>query len=266
MKKRLDVLLVEQGLVETRQKAQALILAGQVMVDTQRQDKPGKLIAEDSVLELKNQMKYVSRGGDKLESVHQALDFPVEGLSFMDVGASTGGFTDFLLQNGALQVFAVDVGTNQLAWKLRQDKRVFSLEQFHARDLKPEQLPFSIQGIVMDVSFISLRHLIPVVTELADGGHHLIPMFKPQFEVGREHIGRKGVVRDDGVVQDALGAFCEFLQKLGYGIENVAFSKVSGPEGNVEFFFHAVHGKMKVFPKENLDLLMCQKRAFHDRG
>lgn len=266
MKKRLDVLLVEQGLVETRQKAQALILAGQVMVDSQRQDKPGKLIAEDSVLELKNQMKYVSRGGDKLESAHQALGFPVKGLSFLDVGASTGGFTDFLLQNGARQVFAVDVGTNQLAWKLRQDERVVSLEQFHARDLKPEQLPFPIQGIVMDVSFISLRHLIPVVRELADEGHHLIPMFKPQFEVGREHIGRKGVVRDEEVIREALIAFCGFLQGLGYGIENMAFSRIAGPEGNIEFFFHAIHGKLKTFSQENLDLLMCQKRAFHDRG
>lgn len=241
MKERLDLLLVKKGMVETRQKAQALIMAGEVVVNDQRVDKAGSRVNVDSSIRIKSQIPYVSRGGLKLKSAHDMLNFEIEGLSFMDIGASTGGFTDFLLQNGAERILCIDVGTNQLHQKLRQDCRVVSMEQTHILDLLPKQIPFPIEAIVIDVSFISIRRILAHVSSLGESGHRLISLIKPQFEVGREFIGSRGVVKDLEGTLSALNQVFEVLSESGYRMFKFDYCRVPGPKGNVEYFVSCIH-------------------------
>jgi len=264
-KTRLDVYLVEKGLVNSRETARGLILANQVLVNQVLVDKAGFFLKGDEVVEIKSQPKYVSRGGDKLESVLQELGFLIEGLDFLDIGSSTGGFTDFLLQNGARRVFALDVGSNQLAWKLRQDPRVVSLENTHIRDLKPQMLPFIPDACVIDVSFISLGRVIPCLPSLLRPDHFVIPMFKPQFEVGRQNIGKGGIVKDGDAIVKALLQFCALVNELGYGIEQVAYSRLAGQKGNIEYFFKLIHtNQSKSIQNEtSLTDLVQEALAFH---
>ena len=248
MKERLDILLVKRGLVDSRQKAQSLIMAGEVIVDNQRVDKSGSRFSTDCDLRLKSQIPYVSRGGLKLESVYKSLDFEIQGLSFMDVGSSTGGFTDFLLQNGAKRVFCIDVGTNQLHNKLRQDGRVVSREKTHILNFPAEDLPFSIDTIVMDVSFISVTRIFDHLRTLGKDGHRLICLIKPQFEVGKNYVGSKGVIRDFDLTLSAIKNTLDSLINAGYDLLNFDYCRVPGPNGNVEYFASAVHGSDRLKP------------------
>lgn len=236
-KQRLDVLVFQQGLCDSREQAQRLILAGEVKVKDQVISKPGTKVDEEAEIVIKNKPKYVSRGGLKMEGA--LLAFPqvsVEGKVCLDIGSSTGGFTDCLLQNGAARVHAVDVGTNQLVWKLRNDPRVIVKEQFNARYMTPDDLGEKAQLIVSDVSFISLTKILPAAKScLADGGDFLL-LIKPQFELQPEEIGAGGIVRDPALHQKAVDKIQQFAtQELGLEWMGVAPSPIKGMEGNVEF-------------------------------
>lgn len=234
-KERLDVLVVERGLAPSRVRAQALILAGQVVVDEARVDKPGTLISTESELRLKGEpMRYVSRGGLKLKGALDHFGIDVAGAVCADIGASTGGFTDCLLQEGAARVHAVDVGYGQLHQKLRADPRVVSRERVNARHLTDEDLPEKVSVVVIDVSFISLRQVLPaVLPRLAKGGT-LIALVKPQFEVGRERVGKGGVVRDAAARTEAIEGIRAFVEDAGLEVLGVIDSPIAGPAGNVE--------------------------------
>jgi 23S rRNA (cytidine1920-2'-O)/16S rRNA (cytidine1409-2'-O)-methyltransferase len=234
-KERLDVLLVEKGLAESRTRAQALILAGQVVVDDQRVDKPGTRVPVEAVLRLKGEgLKFVSRGGLKLEAALQHFGIDVAGAVCADIGASTGGFTDCLLQRGAARVHAIDVGYGQLHEKLRTDPRVVSRERVNARHLTDDDLPEPVSIIVIDVSFISLTLVVPgVLPRLAHGGT-LVALVKPQFEVGPEQIEKGGVVRDDAARRAAIERIRTFVEAQGLEVVGVIDSPTPGPAGNVE--------------------------------
>ena len=261
MKERLDILLVKRGLVDSRQKAQSLIMAGEVVVDNQRVDKAGARFLIDCDLRIKAQVPYVSRGGLKLESVYESLCFEVKNFSFMDVGSSTGGFTDFLLKRGARRVFCVDVGTNQLHNKLRQDERVVSREQTHILNLKIEDLPFPIESIVMDVSFISVTRLFDHLSTLGEQGHRLICLIKPQFEVGKNQVGSKGVVKDFDLTLNSLRVALNSLREAGYNLKKLDYCRIPGPNGNVEYFALAVHeiGSDKLCDEEMIRTVVQQR-------
>lgn len=234
-KERLDILVHERGLAETRTRAQALILAGQVIVGDQRVDKPGTRVPVDAELRLKGEvLPYVSRGGLKLKGALDAFKVDVRGAICADIGASTGGFTDCLLQEGATRVHAIDVGWGQLHEKLRQDGRVISRERVNARHLTDDDLPESVQIVVIDVSFISLELVLPAVLPKLLVGGHLIALVKPQFEVGPAHIDKGGVVRDPVARQGAIDRIRAFVK--GQGLDEVGLidSPVPGPAGNVE--------------------------------
>lgn len=243
MKERLDVMLVNRGLAESREKAKAIIMAGNVFVDGQREDKAGSTFPEEVIIEVKgNPLKYVSRGGLKLEKAMQEYGITLEGKICMDVGSSTGGFTDCMLQNGAVKVYAVDVGTNQLAWKLRQDERVISMEKTNIRYLTPEQIEDKIAFVSIDVSFISLtKVLLPVRELLAEDGE-VVCLIKPQFEAGREKVGKKGVVRDHKVHEEVIELVSEYAASLGFQCLNLNFSPIKGPEGNIEYLLYLRKG------------------------
>jgi 23S rRNA (cytidine1920-2'-O)/16S rRNA (cytidine1409-2'-O)-methyltransferase len=234
-KERLDVLVVERGLAESRTKAQALILAGQVVVADQRVDKPGALVLVDAELRLKGEvLPYVSRGGLKLKAAMDRFSLDVTGRVGADIGASTGGFTDCLLQHGAVRVHAIDVGYGQLHEKLRVDPRVRSRERVNARYLTEEDLPEKVGVVVIDVSFISLTQVLPsVLPHLAPGGL-LVALVKPQFEVGPDRVGKGGVVRDAQARQDAIDSVTAFVREQGLSVRGVMDSPVPGPAGNVE--------------------------------
>lgn len=266
MKERLDILLVKRGLVDSRQKAQSLIMAGEVIVNNQRVDKSGSRFSIDCDLRLKSQIPYVSRGGLKLESVYKSLDFEIQGLNFMDVGSSTGGFTDFLLQNGAQRVFCIDVGTNQLHNKLRQDERVVSREKTHILSFHTEDLPFSIDTIVMDVSFISVTRIFDHLTTLGKDGHRLICLIKPQFEVGKNNVGSKGVIRDFDLTLSTLKNTLDSLVNAGYDLINFDYCRVPGPNGNVEYFASAVHGESSFNPYDRDMVHNVVQKRFVDKS
>lgn len=236
MKERLDILLVRGGFFASREKAKTTIMAGQVYVNGQKEDKAGMKFDVDSVLEVRGKtLPYVSRGGLKLEKAVQSFDLNLEGLVCMDVGASTGGFTDCMLQNGAIRVYAVDVGHGQLAWKLREDDRVICMERFNARQLSPEDLPEQVSFSSIDVSFISLKLILePVMSVLKEGGR-IVSLIKPQFEAGREKVGKKGVVRDPKVHEEVITEVISYAAKIGLTPEGLTFSPVTGPEGNIEY-------------------------------
>ena len=234
-KERLDVLVVERGLAESRAKAQALILAGQVVVDDQRVDKPGAQVLVEAELRLKGEvLPYVSRGGLKLKAAIDGFGLEVSGKVGADIGASTGGFTDCLLQHGATRVHAIDVGYGQLHEKLRQDPRVLSRERVNARYLTQEDLPERVGVMVIDVSFISLTQVLPAALPFLEPGGLLVALVKPQFEVGRERIGKGGVVKDAAARQEAIDAVTAFVGEQGLAVRGVMDSPVPGPAGNVE--------------------------------
>ena len=234
-KLRLDVLLVEKGLQESRQKAQATIMSGQVFVDGQRVDKPGAPVAEDAEIEVKGGLRYVSRGGLKLEKAMALWPVHLEDAVCMDIGASTGGFTDCMLQNGAAKVYAVDVGYGQLAWKLRSDPRVVCLERTNARYLSHEQIPEEPDFSSVDVSFISLKLILPAIAGVLRDGGQVVCLIKPQFEAGKEKVGKKGVVRDPAVHREVLEHFLEHAKENNFTVIDMTYSPIRGPEGNIEY-------------------------------
>lgn len=238
-KERLDVLLVEKGLCESRSRAQAVIMSGEVYVNGQKSDKPGTPTDVEAEIEIRgNACPYVSRGGLKLEKALRDFGVDPTGLTCLDSGASTGGFTDCLLQNGAKQVFAIDVGYGQLAWRIRTDPRVVCMERTNIRYVTPEQLGTPVQLAVIDVSFISLRIVLPAVKALLSADGQIICLIKPQFEAGKENVGKKGVVRDPAVHQAVLNSFLQLADELQMTVCNLTFSPVKGPEGNIEFLGH----------------------------
>ncbi|MFH1804788.1 MAG: TlyA family RNA methyltransferase [Pseudomonadota bacterium] len=236
-KKRLDQMLVERGLVESRSKAQAYIMAGNVFSGEKRLDKPGMPVTEDVSLTLRGQPHpWVSRGGLKLEKGLAQFGVDVTGFTAIDVGSSTGGFTDVLLQNGAAKVFAVDVGHGQLDWKLRNDDRVVVMEKTNARHLSAEQIPDAIDMVVCDASFIGLRTVLPASLDLVKPGGYLVALIKPQFEVGKDRVGKKGVVREPELHQEVCDTIADWLENLpGWQVLGITESPITGPEGNVEF-------------------------------
>jgi 23S rRNA (cytidine1920-2'-O)/16S rRNA (cytidine1409-2'-O)-methyltransferase len=239
-KERLDVLLVERGLAETREKAKRTIMAGLVYSNENRLDKPGEKVNSDIPLTVKgNVLPYVSRGGLKLEKALKTFDLDVKGKTLLDIGASTGGFTDCALQNGAEMSYALDVGYNQLAWKLRQDERVVVMERTNFRYVKPEDLIKGMPNFAsIDVSFISLRLILPVLKTLLVPGSDIVALVKPQFEAGREQVGKKGIVRDRKVHEQVLNRITGFSIDEGYDVLNLSFSPITGGEGNIEFLLH----------------------------
>ena len=233
---RLDILLVERGLQESRQRAQAVIMSGQVFVNGQRVDKPGTAVVRSAQIEIRGEtLRYVSRGGLKLEKAMALWPIALEGAVCMDVGASTGGFTDCMLQNGAKKVYAVDVGYGQLAWKLRSDERVVCLERTNARYLSHELIPEEPDFSSVDVSFISLKLILPAIAGVLRDGGQAVCLVKPQFEAGREKVGKKGVVRDPAVHLEVLERFLEHAGESGFAVLDLTFSPIRGPEGNIEY-------------------------------
>lgn len=239
MKERLDVLLVKGGYAESREKAKAIIMSGNVFVNNVREDKPGSAFDEKTIIEVRgNTLKYVSRGGLKLEKAINAFNVSLEGKICMDVGASTGGFTDCMLQNGAVKVYSVDVGHGQLAWKLRQDERVVCMEKTNIRYVTEEDIPDKIAFSSIDVSFISLTKVLgPVRTLLIDTGE-VVCLIKPQFEAGREKVGKKGVVRDKAVHIEVIDRIISYVKENGFMVLDLDFSPIKGPEGNIEYLLH----------------------------
>lgn len=234
-KQRLDTLVVQRGLVETRERAKQLILAGEVVVSGSAQVKPGHLISPDAEIVVKQPPRYVSRGGLKLEKALQVFQVEVRGRVAIDVGASTGGFTDCLLQHGTKFVYAVDVGHGQLAWKLRQDPRVCVIEGTNIRTIDVNRFEPPIKIGVVDVSFISLQKVLPVVTQIVDPTGDVLALVKPQFEAGREHVGKGGVVRDARVHLQVLHDLIQFIHGLNQSVMGIAYSPIRGPAGNIEY-------------------------------
>ena len=238
-KERLDVLLVKRGFAESREKAKAIIMTGNVFVKEQREDKAGSTFDENVEIEVKGTpMKYVSRGGYKLEKAMELWQVPLADRVCMDVGSSTGGFTDCMLQNGAVKVYAIDVGTNQLAWKLRQDERVVSMEKTNIRYVTHEDVPDNIGFSSIDVAFISLtKVLVPVRNLLADNGR-VVCLIKPQFEAGKDKVGKKGVVRDKKVHLKVVQNVMIYAMAIGFKVLELNFSPIKGPEGNIEYLLY----------------------------
>ena len=239
IKKRLDVLLTEQGYAESRSKAQAIIMSGQVYVEGQKADKPGISYEENVSIEVRGEScPYVSRGGLKLEKALRDFGVKPEGYVCSDSGASTGGFTDCLLQQGAKKVYAIDVGYGQLDWKIRSDPRVVVMERTNIRYVTPEDLGEPLDLSVIDVSFISLKIVLPAIKQLLKPEGQVLCLIKPQFEAGREKVGKKGVVRDPEIHKEVLDAFVSLADQLEFTILGLTFSPVKGPEGNIEFLGH----------------------------
>ena len=239
MKERLDVLLVKRNLAASREKAKAIIMTGNVFVNGQREDKAGSTFKEDALIEVKgNPMKYVSRGGYKLEKAIDLWQVPLQDKICMDVGSSTGGFTDCMLQNGAQKVYAIDVGTNQLAWKLRQDERVISMEKTNIRYVTREDIADFIDFFSVDVAFISLKKALEPVKALLTQEGQGVCLVKPQFEAGREKVGKKGVVRDPKVHREVLEQIMQYVLSIGFEILELSFSPIKGPEGNIEYLLY----------------------------
>ena len=236
MKERLDVLLVKRNLAESREKAKAVIMAGIVYVDGQKEDKAGQTFPETAKIEVRgNTLKYASRGGLKLEKAMECFGVSLAGKICMDVGASTGGFTDCMLQNGAVKVYAVDVGHGQLAWKLRNDERVVCMEKTNIRYVTPEDIPDPVGFVSIDVSFISLTKVLGPVKALMEPDGQVVCLIKPQFEAGREKVGKKGVVRDKAVHLEVIESVAMFAGSIGFEALGLEYSPIKGPEGNIEY-------------------------------
>ena len=240
MKQRLDVYLVENGLVSGRDLAKSLIMEGKVYVNNQKADKAGDQIGEKDKVEVRGEtLKYVSRGGLKLEKAMASFPISLAGSVAMDIGASTGGFTDCMLQNGAVKVFSVDVGYGQLAWKLRTDERVVNMERTNIRYVTTDDIGEQLDFASIDVSFISLKLVLPVACQLLKDGGELVALIKPQFEAGREKVGKKGVVRDPAVHREVIETVTKFAQENGFDVLGLEFSPIRGPEGNIEYLMYA---------------------------
>ena len=240
-KTRLDVLLTEKGLCESRERAKTTIMSGQVFVNGQRVDKPGTNVPDDAEIEIKGHgLEYVSRGGLKLEKALKYFNVSPEGKVCIDCGASTGGFTDCLLKGGAVKVYSIDVGYGQLAWSIRSDPRVVVMERTNIRNVTKEQVPDSPKLGVIDVSFISLKLVLPVVKQLLDENGEILCLIKPQFEAGKEKVGKKGVVRELSTHIEVLENFVKNANDAGFGVRGITFSPIKGPEGNIEYLGHLI--------------------------
>lgn len=247
-KKRLDVLVCERGLVDSRQRAQGVIMSGQIFVNGQRVDKAGTPVDETAEVELRGQsLAYVSRGGLKLEKALKVFPLDLNGKTAIDAGASTGGFTDCMLQNGAQKVYAVDVGYGQLAWSLRQDPRVVCMERTNVRYLTTEQITDPLDFGSVDVSFISLKLILPALRSLMKPEGQLVCLVKPQFEAGREKVGKKGVVRDPAVHLEVLEQFLCHADGADFSVKDISFSPIRGPEGNIEYLGLLSAGRGEAF-------------------
>ena len=255
MKERLDVLLVKRGLAVSREKAKAVIMAGIVYVENQKEDKAGSMFPDTVKIEVRgNTLKYVSRGGLKLEKAMTHFGVTLDKKVCMDVGASTGGFTDCMLQNGAVKVYAIDVGHGQLDWKLRNDERVVCMEKTNIRYVVPEDLQEPADFSSIDVSFISLtKVLLPVYHLLKDDGG-VVCLIKPQFEAGREKVGKKGVVRDPAVHEEVIDKVIAYAKSIGYAVRHLEFSPIKGPEGNIEYLLHIQKQKDELPENEEADV------------
>jgi 23S rRNA (cytidine1920-2'-O)/16S rRNA (cytidine1409-2'-O)-methyltransferase len=240
-KERIDVLLVERGLFETREKAKAAVMAGLVLVGGERCDKPGTKIPEDAAISVKGEVHpYVSRGGLKLEKALRAFGIDLNGRVMMDIGASTGGFTDCALQHGARRVYAIDVGYGQLAWSLRQDERVVVMERTNFRHMDPDAFEHERPDAAsIDVSFISLKLILPVLYRFLQPGGDVIALVKPQFEAGKENVGKNGIVRDPDIHEAVLVDIGQFAVSIGFSLHGLDYSPITGGEGNIEFLLHA---------------------------
>ena len=267
-KKRLDVLLVERGLVESRQRAQAIIMSGQVYVGEQKVDKAGVQLPEDADIQVRGQgLAYVSRGGLKLEKAMKTFaEIDLAGAICGDIGASTGGFTDCMLQNGAKKVYAVDVGYGQLAWSLRSDPRVVCLERTNARYLTHEQIPDELDFASVDVSFISLKLILPALRGILKERGKVVCLVKPQFEAGREKVWKKGVVRDPKVHLEVLEHFLVHAGEAGFGVKDITFSPIRGPEGNIEYLGYLQAGAESTWSGELSTLVEQSHQTLEGTG
>ena len=260
-KKRVDLLLVERGLADTRQKAQAVIMAGQVYSGERRCDKPGLALEEDAPLEVRGGLRYVSRGGLKLEKALGCFPIDLREKPAADIGASTGGFTDCMLQNGAKKVYAVDVGYGQLAWSIRNDPRVVCLERTNARYLTAEQIPEPLDFASIDVSFISLGLILPALRPLMAEKGQVAALVKPQFEAGKDKVGKKGVVRDPAVHLEVLERFLDHAAQADFTVAGLDFSPIRGPEGNIEYLGFLKAGAGGEFDGDMRELVDRSHRA-----
>jgi len=251
VKKRLDVELVDRGLVQSRERAKVVIMEGLVYVNGQKSDKAGTPVKEDDRIEVRGEtLRYVSRGGKKLEKAMQVFPVVLEGCTCMDIGASTGGFTDCMLQNGAVKVYAVDVGYGQLAWSLRTDERVVNLERTNIRYITEEQVPQPVDFISVDVSFISLTLVLPVAHRLLKDGAQMVCLVKPQFEAGKDKVGKKGVVRDPQIHREVIRKVIDCAAELGFWVRGLDFSPIKGPEGNIEYLLFLQKPQQDALPPE----------------
>ncbi|MTT32694.1 TlyA family rRNA (cytidine-2'-O)-methyltransferase [Terrilactibacillus sp. BCM23-1] len=260
MKERVDVLLVKKGLFDSREKAQRAVMAGMVYSENQRMDKPGSKIDSETELHIKGKvLPYVGRGGLKLEKALKVFPISVKDKIMLDIGASTGGFTDCALQNGAKQVYALDVGYNQLAWKLRQDERVVVMERTNFRYCTRDDFDKGIpEFATIDVSFISLTKILPTLSTILNENGDVVALIKPQFEAGKEDIGKKGIVRDSRIHKSVLKDILSFSESLGYRVEQVSFSPITGGDGNIEFLSHLIWNPKQVVKMENMEEVINQ--------
>ncbi len=245
MKERLDVLLVQRGLAPSREKAKTMIMEGNVFVDQQREDKAGSFFDVEAKIEVRgNTLRYVSRGGLKLEKAMEAFGLDLSGCVCMDIGASTGGFTDCMLQNGAAKVYAVDVGYGQFAWKLRQDPRVVCMEKTNIRYVTPDQIGEPLDFASVDVSFISLTKVLEPSKALLREGAQMVCLIKPQFEAGKDKVGKKGVVREQSTHREVIEKVIAYARGLGFRVLHLDYSPVKGPEGNIEYLVHLANDNL----------------------
>ncbi len=266
-KKRADILMVEQGLTDSRQKAQAMIMAGQVYFGERRCDKAGLTLEEGTPLEIRGRtMPYVSRGGLKLEKAMAVFPVALTGKTAADIGASTGGFTDCMLKNGAAKVYAVDVGYGQLAWSIRNDPRVVCLERTNARYLTSEQIPEELDFASIDVSFISLGLILPALRPLMRADAEVVALVKPQFEAGREKVGKKGVVRDAAVHLEVLEQFLRHGEQADFSVKGLDFSPIRGPEGNIEYLGYLCAGAGESFGGDLKELVRRSHEMLKGEG
>jgi len=255
---RLDTYITDKGLAPSRERAKALIMAGVVYVDNQKVDKAGTFVTEDQLIEVRgNDLKYVSRGGLKLEKAMKSFDISLDSKVCMDIGASTGGFTDCMLQNGANKVFAVDVGYGQLAWKLRCDERVVNMERTNIRYVTVDDIKEELDFASVDVAFISLKLVLPVAYSLLKEGGEVVALIKPQFEAGKEKVGKKGVVKDIAVHKEVVLEIYDFVVSNGFGVIGIEFSPIKGPEGNIEYLIYLKKNGETTVKREDADKIVA---------
>ncbi len=264
-KQRLDQLLFERGFTESRERAKTTIMSGLVFVNGQRADKPGMPVDPEAAVEVRGEaLPFVSRGGFKLDKALKVFPVDPAGKLCIDCGASTGGFTDVLLQHGAKKVYSVDVGYGQLAWKLRTDPRVVNLERTNLRYISRDQIPEELDLAVMDVSFISIRLILPAVQPLLKPGADYICLIKPQFEAGREEVGKKGVVRDPAVHLQVVQGILDFVPDLGFTAMGLDYSPIRGPEGNIEYICYLKNGSFPAPPQDAAAVVRASHEAFKE--